>query len=204
MFKYKKIGFIFLICTTAYITYNFLCNAGTSDFDARTKDTLKKNEEMLSPETKKSIQKDRPPFQEFKDEKKIETEVLVLNQDSVGRQTTEPESKFAKNYKLAAEIELSKSVKQVKINTQEPIENLISIVFVGGEGSGESEISQIEFNGERPEESMGRLSGRYFKDDWQNLNTNGNKFMSLSFVGKALNSPATLKVYLQYQQQEEE
>ena len=97
------------------------------------------------------------------------------------------------------EVELIKEEQEVRLRLDEPIENVISLVFVGGQGEVKHQVSKISVNGKTKQSEFSSLEGVYFKDDWQKLDLKGNNFRSMSFKGSALQEEGKMKVYIQYQ-----
>lgn len=80
----------------------------------------------------------------------------------------------------------------------EPVDNVISVVIIGGSGEIEHKLSNFKVNGLELEGESDTLKGIYFEDDWQKFELQGNKFKNLSFSASALGDSGKLKVYLQY------
>jgi len=137
------------------------------------------------------------------DDKDVEALEIVVNKNDLREHQDSAKSVFSKSYKLLAEVELSAQKQMVNVNLDEPINNVISVVFVGGQGEVKHQISKVGVNGNFLPKEKSALNGIYFQDDWQKLDLHGNKFTSLNFLGSALAEPGKIKIYLQYQNQGE-
>lgn len=112
------------------------------------------------------------------------------------------EQGFSKSYKLLSEVFLDKAGKNVKLTLDKPIEEVYSIVIIGGTGEGESEIKGLFVNGKASSEASKSLEDRYFENDWKKFDQIDNKFKSISFHGRSIDDEASVKIYIQYQGEE--
>jgi len=124
---------------------------------------------------------------------------ISLSKNDIRENRDDSKSAFSKSYKLLAEVELTKAEQEVRLKLDEPIENVISLVFVGGHGEVKHQVSKVSVNGKTNRPEFNSLEGVYFEDDWQKLDLKGNNFRSMSFKGSALQEEGKLKVYIQYQ-----
>lgn len=113
------------------------------------------------------------------------------------------EQGFKKTYKLLAEVSLSDETQDFKIILDEPLDEVYSIVLVGGEGDGESEVKNLSLNEKASKSLSQALEDRYFENDWKKFDQIDNKFKTLGFSGRSLGIESSIKVYVQYQGEEE-
>lgn len=130
----------------------------------------------------------------------LETEEIFI---SIRDLEEASESGFQKTYKLLAEVSLNNKSQKFKITLGEALDEVYSIVFVGGEGDGESEIKGLLLNETQSKALSESLEDNYFANDWKKFDQIDNKFKSLSFSGRSLDIESSIKVYVQYQGEEE-
>ena len=140
---------------------------------------------------------------EVKDKSKpLEQIEILIDPRNVGAdEDLENGASFAKTYKLLTEVRLPLGEKKsFKIKMEKPLNEVFSIVLVGGEGDGEAQIQKPSINSESAQES---LEDTYFENDWKKIDMHGNTFNEMTFIGKSLTEKTSIKVYIQNYKDEE-
>jgi hypothetical protein len=196
MKNFKSIVILFPVIAVASFLFFYLTEKPEkvllNDKDKLVHDNpLKKTEDFEQSDTKLDLK--------GSENLKIETEEVFITTREL---KSTNEQGFSKSYKLLAEVPLDKTGKNVRLILDKPIEEVYSLVFIGGVGEGESEIKGLLLNGESSSEASKSLEDRYFENDWKKFDQIDNKFKSVSFYG-SIDVETSVKIYIQYQGEEE-
>ena len=197
MKNFKSIVILFPVIAVASFLFFYLTEKPEkvllNDKDKLVHDNpLKKTEDFEQSDTKLDLK--------GSENLKIETEEVFITTREL---KSTNEQGFSKSYKLLAEVPLDKTGKNVRLILDKPIEEVYSLVFIGGVGEGESEIKGLLLNGESSSEASKSLEDRYFENDWKKFDQIDNKFKSVSFYGRSIDVETSVKIYIQYQGEEE-
>lgn len=150
----------------------------------------------LSPESVNSNTQPTPDLVETAGQKSEEPIEVISISESQSRTLDHRQGRSSQGYKSLIELHLDETSKNIKLEFNEPLDNFISLLFIGGEG--QSEVQDIVLHYENGQsESAPTLAGEYFENDWYRSQWSGQKITAITLKGRSKSYSSRLSLVMQ-------